>query len=448
MPPVRSLLRDLVAFVARQDPLKVLVLGYAGYVLVGWALLCLPLCANRSVGALDALFTAASAVSTTGLGTVSTGGDFRIGGQLVILLLIQLGGIGYMTFGSFVVLARGQKISELRREVARRAFTLPAGMKLLPFLRNVVLFTAVVETLGALALWAVFARAGVEAPLWCAVFHSVSAFCTAGFSLFDTSLEAFRGDFWLNLVVALLSYAGALGFIVFTDVWDVVRSRKPAVTLTTRIIVWGTLWLSAGGTAILFVCEGSLRALPTDERLLAAAFQTMSAITTVGFDTVPMSALSLASVTILVGLMVIGASPSGTGGGVKITTVSAMLAVARSALRQDPKVRFWQREVPIERIQAAAAAVGFYLVVLFGASFALSLTERQAFENLLFEATSALGTVGLSRGITGELSPLGKLTLVGVMFLGRVGPLTMASALFLRKPPDEGGGTRLEDVAI
>lgn len=111
-------------------------------------------------------------------------------------------------------------------------------------------------------------------------------------------------------------------------------------------------------------------------------------------------------------------------------------------------MRFWQREVPIERIQAAAAAVGFYLVVLFGASFALSLTEGHAFENLLFEATSALGTVGLSRGITGELSPLGKLTLVFVMFLGRVGPLTMASALFLRKPPDEGGGTRVEDVAI
>jgi trk system potassium uptake protein TrkH len=445
---VRSLLADLVDFVARQDPVKVLVLGYASYVLIGWLLLCLPLCAARPVGALDALFTATSAVSTTGLGTVSTGNGFSLCGQVVILVLIQLGGIGYMTFGSFIVLSRGRKMSELRREVARRAFTLPAGMSLLHFLRNVVLFTACIEVLGAVALYLLFARADVDAPVWCAIFHSVSAFCTAGFSLFDTSLEAFRADFWVCAVVALLSYAGAFGFIVFTDVWDVLRSRKQNVTLTTRIVFWGIAWLTVAGTTVLVLCEPSLRGLPTDERVLAAAFQSMTAITTVGFNTVPVAGMSLASVTMLVALMVIGASPSGTGGGVKITTVSAMIAVARGTLRGDNRVTFWGREVPASRIVAAAAAVGVYLVVLFMSSFLLSLTEAQGFDDMLFEATSALGTVGLSRGITADRTPLGKLTIIAVMFLGRVGPLTMATAVFMRSGPNAGDPPRQEDLAV
>lgn len=444
---MRTLRADVIAFFARQDPVKVLVLGYASYVLIGWLLLCTPFVNRTAVGALDALFIATSAMSTTGLGTVPTSA-FNPLGQVVILILIQLGGIGYMTFGSFVVLSRRHRVSGLRRDVARRAFSLPEGWGLLRFLRNVIVFTTVVEALGALVLWYLFARVNVPEPLWAGLFHSVSAFCTAGFSLFDSSLEAFRGDFWINAVIGVLSYAGALGFIVFTDVWDVMRNRKTRITLTTRIILWATLWLSVLGTIVLFLGDASLRQLPAHERLLAAMFQSMSSITTVGFNTVPIGAMSLASVTIIVALMVIGASPSGTGGGAKVTTISAVFAVGRSALRGSDRVTYWGHEVPLPRVLAAAAALGFYVLVLWIAAYALTLIETHAFEDLLFEASSALGTVGLSRGITSQLSPLGKLTIIAVMFLGRVGPITIATALFTRAHFADDATHNKDDLVI
>jgi trk system potassium uptake protein TrkH len=441
---------NAVAWISRLHPAKVLVLGYGSYVLLGWLCLCLPFSQATSVGALDSLFTATSAVSTTGLMTVSTGNDYGILGQVVVLALIQLGGIGYMTLGSFVILSRRHRISAVRRDVARQAFTLPAGMSLLHFLRSVVLFTVGVEALGVLALYVLFDRAGVASPAWCALFHSISAFCTAGFSLFDTSLEAFRDDFWMNAVIALLSYAGALGFIVFADLSSVVSGRARATTLTTRVILWAVFWLSVAGTLTLFLTDPGLEGLPPDRRLLAAFFQSMTASTTVGFNTVPVSALSLSSITVLVALMVVGASPSGTGGGAKVTTLSVVIAVARSTLRGDDKVTFWRRPVPLSRTLAAVGAIGVYAALLFGATFVLTLVEEHRFEDLLFEATSALGTVGLSRGITAALTPLGKLTIIAAMFLGRIGPLTIATALFLRAGPVDAHGpdVPIEDIAV
>lgn len=432
------------SLLSRLHPSKVLVLGYASYVLLGWLLLSLPLCQRNSVGALDALFTATSAVSTTGLSTVSAGSDYGLAGQLVILVLIQLGGIGYMTLGSFAILSRKHRISAVRRDVARQEFTLPAGMSLLHFLRNVIVFTAAVEVVGAVALYFLFERAGIEDPAWCAIFHSVSSFCTAGFSLFDTGLEAFRTDVWVNLVIGGLSYAGALGFIVFSDVTNLLSGRRPTMTLTTRVILWATFWLSVGGTLLLFLTDPGLAELPPWERLLAAGFHSMTAITTVGFNTVSIPGLSLSSLTVIVALMVIGASPSGTGGGAKVTTLSVVIAVIRSTLRGADSVTFWGHPVPLSRILAAVGAIGVYLFVLFAASFVLTLTESHDFEDVLFEATSALGTVGLSRGITAELSPLGKLTIVAAMFFGRIGPLTFATALFLH--PDEDDEP--EDIAV
>lgn len=296
-----------------------LVLGYASYVCVGWLLLSLPWCQRTMVGSLDVLFTTVSAVSTTGLTTVSTAGSWSWTGQLVLLVLMQLGGIGYMTFGSFIVLSRRRRISQVREGVARRAFSLPQGMGLLHFLRNVVVFTLLFEAAGTTALYLRFAELGVEAPLWSALFHSVSAFCTAGFSLYDDSLSAFRSDFWVHAIVLVSSLGGAIGFIVFTDVWDMLRRRKQHVTLTTRVILWAILWLIGLATVALFVGDAALAGHPPHERLLIALFQATSAVTTVGFNTVPIGDLSAASLTLIVAVMVIGASPSGTGGGAKVT---------------------------------------------------------------------------------------------------------------------------------
>ena len=352
--------------------------------LIGWLLLCLPVSEQAKtadlpaadVSALDHLFTAASAVSTTGLATVSTPTNYSFFGELVVLGMIQLGGLGYMTAGSFVILVGKRSLSDRRREVSQSAFSLPDGVKVERFLARVVLFTLVVEALGAIALYFSFADAGVETPLWTAIFHSVSAFCTAGFSLFPDSLEGFResllderGD------LSALSLCGALGFLVLGDVWGVVSGAQKRLTLTTRIILLSSAAVLGIGWLLLFVEDAGLAALPAEERVMASFFQSMTAMTTVGFNTHPIGALALPSVVMMLVLMVIGASPSGTGGGMKSTTVTAMFAVVRASLTGKRDITSLGRVIPEHRLRTAAATVGAYLSVLVVALFLLSLTE-------------------------------------------------------------------------
>ena len=206
-----------------------------------------------------------------------------------------------------------------------------------------------------------------------------------------------------------------------------------------------TAWVSLTGIALFYVAEPTIQALPPYERLTASAFQVMAAITTVGFNTIPIGQLSQASLFLLIMLMVVGASPSGTGGGLKTTTFTALFGVIRSALLGREKVTFWCKEIPEDRIRVAIASLGFYVGALIAGSYLLALSERQPFEGLLFEAASALGTVGLSTGITAQLTPIGKLILVLLMFIGRVGPLTFGVALFLPSGPRHRGK---EDLAI
>ncbi len=438
-------IRRTVVALQRLSPATVLLLGYLSYALLGWIVLALPWAHEAPVAAIDSLFTAVSAMSTTGLGTVSTSGAFTLFGEIGILVLIQLGGVGYMTVGSFIILARGGRLSEFRQSVARAAFSLPEGFHPGAFVGHVMIYTLIVECLGAIALFFLFRHAGVEHALWPAIFHSVSAFCTAGFSLFDTSLEAFRHHPGINLVVAALSYLGAIGFIVALDAFRVVTGRSSRMTLTSKIILHTTLWLSVVGTALLMVTDDNLAELNATPRVLAAFFQTMAAITTVGFNTYPISQLQLAPVLILIILMIIGASPSGTGGGLKSTTFSTLFGAARSALRGQTQITFWHRPIPLHRVIAAFATVTLYLASLLGGCLLLLLIDNHRFEDVIFEATSALGTVGLSRGITGELGGLSKLVVIALMFVGRVGPLTLA--LMMVAQPAEPDA-RPTDVAI
>ncbi|MBN2491926.1 MAG: potassium transporter KtrB [Planctomycetes bacterium] len=417
----------------RVQPAKLAFLGYLSYIVGGWLVLSLPLLQKGpGVGALDGLFIATSAVSTTGLTTVSVTDSYNFAGQLVVLLLIQLGGIGYMTFGSFVILSRKTDLSEVRADVGKIVFSLPASFRIDKFIRSVVRFTLSIELVGALALYFVFRKAGTPEPVWSAVFHSVSAFCTAGFGLYNDSLVGLAGNFWLNAIVAALSYLGAIGFIVCVDVWRVVRGKVPSITLTSKIILWSTVWLTVGGALLLYVGEPSIQSLPVNERLMAAFFQVMTSITTVGFNTINIAELSKASLLILIVLMVVGASPSGTGGGLKSTTLSAIFGVMRSAIAGRKEVRFWGRPVPAERVWTAVAGLGFYLVAFVIGTYLLELTEGSSFVENLFEAASALGTVGLSMGITASLTSVGKLVVILLMFCGRLGPLTFSMALFFR----------------
>ncbi len=435
-------------FLGSLHPAKLALLGYLSYIAIGWLLLSLPIARTGPIPSLDNLFTATSAVSTTGLTTVSTAGSYTPFGQAVVLLLIQFGGIGYMTLGSFIVLARGGPLSGARRAVGETVFSLPQGFTLEGLIRSAIVFTLLIEAAGALALWPVFAQAGLPTPLWSAVFHSVSAFCTAGFSLYDDSMTRFAGSFWAQMIISILSYLGAIGFIVCLDAWKVVTRQARSLTLTSRVILWSTVLITLAGAVLIFVAEPSIRSKAPHERLLAAFFQAMTATTTVGFNTVGIGDLSRASLLILTVLMVIGSSPSGTGGGLKVTTFSALLGVMWSALRGRQDVRFGGAAVPIKRVWTAVAGLGFYLAVLVAGTFLLELTETGVpLESVLFESSSALGTVGLSTGLTSSLSVLGRVIVIALMFCGRVGPLTFGMALVSAR--DEGAeAPRQADLAV
>ncbi|HRJ02069.1 MAG TPA: potassium transporter TrkG [Hyphomonas sp.] len=427
----------------RLHPTQLMLAGYAFYMTLGWCLLCIPFSQAVPTNALDNLFIAVSAVSTTGLVTVDPGSTYTFFGEVVILLLIQAGGIGYMTLSSFIMLATVRHLSPLRERLARAAFTLPENIITPHFILTVAVFTLAVETIGAIVLYILFSQAGVENAVWSAIFHAVSAFCTAGFSLNANSLEGFRDNFGLNAAVSCLSILGAMGFLIVWDVWRSLTNRALSISFTSQVILRLTISFLAIGTAILFVVDAGISALPAEERLMAAFFQTMTAMTTVGFNTHPIGSLVPAAIVLLYFLMAIGAAPSGTGGGLKLTTFAAMIGLVRSTVRRRNDVSFFGRVIPPERVRLAAASSAYFVMLMTPAVFFLTLTETGAdFEVLLFEAFSAIGTVGLSMGITGNLSDLGKVIIILLMFAGRVGILTFGIALASpdrAKTPQENG---------
>jgi trk system potassium uptake protein TrkH len=435
-----------VGFLTSMSPVRLVALGYLSYILLGWIILCLPFSHRGShVNSLDNMFIAVSALSTTGLATVDISKHYTFFGQVLILLLIELGGIGYMTFGSFVVLSRGRKLSGLREEISKNVFSLPKEFRIDKFIWSVIIFTVIVELIGSCALYPIFRAAGIKNSLWNSVFHSVSAFCTAGFSLFSNSMESFSSNFWLNAVIGTLSLIGAVGFIVLVDIWRRVTGKIQHITFTSNVILRMSFLLLVIGAILFLFTEPLVRTASAESCVMVSVFQAMTAMTTVGFNSIPIGSLATSSLLILLFLMIIGASPSGTGGGIKCTSFSALVGIIRSTLRGDTRVRFLGRAIPQRRVQAAMANIGFYLFVLIVGIYALTVTEKFDFRDIFFEAASALGTVGLSTGITSTLSGLGKIIICFLMFVGRLGPLTFAIALSAKPLPDDNG---VDDVAV
>jgi len=426
-----------LTFIAGLKPFQLLALGFFSYVVIGVALLSLPFAQTLPVNFIDNVFNVTSAVSTTGLTTISVADSYSFFGELVLLILFQLGGIGYMTVTSFIILSRGQPLSETRVKILSAEFTLPKGFEITRFIQHVILFTIAIEIIGAAILYFEFRAAGVKDALWSSIFHSVSAFATAGFSLNNNSLEDFRGNGLVNLTVATLCYMGAIGFIVMQDAYLAVRHREHHITFTSKVILGITAAIFLVLSPLFYLVEPTIQGLPTGERLMAAAFQVMTASSTAGFNTIPIGQLSAASLTLIIVAMVIGASPSGTGGGIKTTSVSALGAILASTLKGNRIVSFFGHKVPMSRLMTAVSATIVYVCVLQLGLFFLSLTESHDYLKIMFEAASALGAVGLSMGITGDLSYWGKWIVLGLMFMGRVGPLTLGLALF-HSPQDEG----------
>ncbi|MFO6462954.1 TrkH family potassium uptake protein [Jannaschia sp. KMU-145] len=418
------------SILSHTSPPKLLLMGYLSYMVLGWALLSLPVAQEVPTGALDTLFIATSAVSTTGLVTVDPGSTFTFFGEIVILALIQMGGLGYMTIGSFVALHLADRFDRLRAHATRTAFNLPEDVDPRGFVKAVVFFTLACEAIGAVALWVMFDAAGVEDAVWSAIFHSVSAFATAGFSLNSNSFEGFYDHSGVVLTISALSLLGAMGFLIFVDFFRTLTGRARYLGFTSKVIWRMTLGFLVVGTAILFVAEPTYQAMAPEDRLLVSFFQVMTASTTVGFNTTPIGALAPAIIVVMFFLMIVGASPAGTGGGLKTTSFAALVGLVRSTLKGRDRIRYAKREIPLERLQTATASLTYYAGLLFAATFCLLLADPGLpFDAVMFEAISAMGTVGLSMGITGDLTGLGKLIIIILMTAGRVGILTFGMAL-------------------
>lgn len=416
------------------SPQQNLLYGFLTYTLIGWLMLCMPLLHKHAVSALDSLFIATSAISTTGLVTVSVFDTYNWFGQLVIMSLFQIGGIGYMTFTSFVLLSKKSPLTHWHQRVLGAEFTMPKGFEIKDFLKSVIIFTIIIESIGALCLYIAFIKADVEPnfAIWSSIYHSVSAFCTAGFGLYNDSFEQFADNTLINVILSVLAICGSLGFIVVTDIWNRVSGKTKAITFTTKTIFVVIFSLLSVGTVMIYFFEPSIDQL-VKNKWMASFFQSMTALTTVGFNTVPLGSFSLGIMLVVIFLMYVGASPSGTGGGMKSTTLTALIAIMWSRIRNNKQVTFFGKVIPLERLYVATSVFILYASVIFISTFLLAMTEDFPLHQILFETTSAIGTVGLSTGITGNLTSWGKLTLIFVMFVGRLGVLTFGLAILARK---------------
>lgn len=432
---IRRIQFTFIRFHLRLIPQQSLFFGFLAYIVGGWLLLSMPFSQQHSISLLDNLFTATSALSTTGLTTVSISGSYTFFGQLIVLLLIQMGGIGYMTLTSYLLIATSRQLTHWHLKLMKTEFTMPEELDMRDFLKSVVVFTLGMEALGTLLFYIGFAMHGMYGweTVWSSVFHSISSFCTAGFSLFDSSFMNFSSDIFLNMVIILLSLTGALGFIMVTDCYNYLRKRTRRLTFTSAILLTVMLLLIGGGTLVYFFSEPHIAELSAGHKLLVSVFQSMSALTTVGFNSTDISVLSQPVVLITVFLMYVGASPSSTAGGLKITTITAIFAMVKSRLQGKPEITLVNRKIPKARAELAVITFIVYTAILFLATFLLTFTEHVNFEKILFEVTSAIGTVGLSMGITADLSAFGKWVIITVMFIGRIGVITFSMALLSRK---------------
>jgi trk system potassium uptake protein len=420
-----------------QHPSRSLVLSFAGIIAFGSLLLSLPAAAaGQSPAFVDALFTAVSATCVTGLNTVDPATVWSLFGQGVILVLMQVGGIGIMAIAAFVSLAVGGEIGLRRDALLRGAFDEPDAMEMRALVKGIVLWTLSIEAVGALVLFLRFATMmPASRAAGFAVFHSVAAFCNAGFSLFSDNLMAFAADPLVSITIAALITLGGFGFGVLVGLGRLVLApRQARLSLHARVVLVTSAVLVWAGALAYFLLEfdRSLAHLSLPGKLLASFFQSVTA-RTAGFNTVDIAQIKPATALVLMVLMFIGASPASTGGGIKTTTF-ALVSLAIRALvseRDDIEV-FGRRIVPAQAMRALALG-GATLLTLAGGFGVLLLTEQLDFTKLAFEATSALATVGLSMGTTPQLTTAGRLVVCGLMFLGRVGPLTVVAAASARR---------------
>ncbi len=429
---------------------RTICLGFIAVISIGTVFLILPLTTTDGSwnDPITALFTATSAVCVTGLSVVDTGTHFSFFGQLVILLLIQVGGLGYMTTNTFLLFLIRKKFDFRQKVAIQESFDRPFLQGSKSLLISIVATTIFFELTGLFLLLPLFSD--LPNPIWVALFHSVSAWNNAGFSLFSNSLSDYQSSLLANIVIPILIIFGGLGYQAIFEFFIAIRTRINELlssknvdafsfSLNSKIVTDTTLILLILGTVAFFFTDFSNKnvfgTLPLQERILGAWFQSVTT-RTAGFNTIDISAMTDAGLFITIAFMVIGASPSGTGGGLKTTTLRILINSTISTLQGKTNVIIYRRRVPVNLILKAVGVLCASVSLLTIVTALIAITDPQlSFIQILFEVCSAFATVGLSTGITSSLSALGKLIIVVTMYIGRVGVLIVINTIIQESRP-------------
>lgn len=440
---------EMVCRKHRLSSFQIIILGFAGVILLGALLLMLPL--STTAGCVtpfhEALFTATSAVCVTGLVVQDTGSYWSVFGQTVILTLIQIGGLGVVTVAASFALLSGRRISLMQRSTMQDAISAPKVGGIVRLTRFILRGTFLIELIGALAMLPVFCRDYGWRGVWMAVFHSISAFCNAGFDILGTesnrypSLTGYAGSPVINITIMLLIVIGGIGFLTWDDICENklhfhrYRMQSKVILVTTGLLIF---------LPAVFFFFSDFSALPAENRLLASFFQSVTP-RTAGFNTVDLPAMSGASLGVMILLMLIGGSPGSTAGGMKTTTLAVLLSNAAATFRQRDSAQFFGRRVDGSAVKTAATILTMYLALFFGGGVFISVYEDLPLSSCLYEAASAVGTVGLTLGITPQLHIPSQMVLIALMYLGRVGGLTLVYAAVSTK---KAGSAKLPQESI
>lgn len=428
----------------------IIMRGFLVGALLGSLLLMLPISVRpgQSIGFLDSLFVSTSSICVTGLSTVNIGQTFSAFGQVVLLLLIQFGGLGIVTFTTMVLCLFRRRITLSDRMLIQSAYNLDTLSGLVRMTMRILKVTLLLEGIGALCYSLVFIPEFGLKGIWYSIFHAVSAFCNAGIDLLGgNSFCAYADNVIINFTTIYLIIVSGLGFPVYWEILRVLRPRRGAgggaysrkMSVHTRIVIWATAFLVLAGAALTLLFEydnpRTLGDMAWPQKAMASLFQSVT-LRTAGFATIPQEAFRPASCLSYLIFMFIGGSPAGTAGGVKTVTLVLLLASMLANIKGKRDVTVMNRRIADETIRRCVAIVTFSFSVLVVLTIALLAVQRSDFLDTLYEMTSAIATVGLSRGLTGALSPVGKLIVTLTMYLGRIGPITLALVFNSRTPSD------------
>ncbi len=420
-----------------------LVLGFIAIILTGTVLLLLPYSTTNGITPVDALFTSTSAVCVTGLIVKDTPNDFTMFGKIVILILIQIGGLGYMSMATFIALIAGRRIGMPERILIRESLNIGPLEGIVRLMKGMLIFVAACEGLGALVLALRFVdKYPPGEALFYGIFHSVSAFNNAGFSLFSDNLKAFREDFTITITVMVLIVLGGIGFVVVNDLYNRFRRRNKKLMIHTLIVLISTFLLIAGGALLIYLSERKYLFAGGDfgtrDIIISSLFASVTA-RTAGFNTIDYAALQPATIFLTIILMIVGASPGSTGGGIKTTTLSVVILHIWSTIRGRRETVVFNRRIPRVMVSRSLVVLAMAIIYIGMVTLLIIDLEHTPFDNTVFETVSAFGTVGLSTGDGGgrsfcaSFSDVSKIIIVFTMLAGRLGPLTLFTALLRQK---------------